>query len=814
MRQKVKKSGILLRMSFFLCTFAAAKVFENKTITHMKKFYTLAAVLLCAVTLYAETVKIDGLYYSLGNTTAQLVKDQSSDQSVYKEYTSVTIPASITYNAYTYPVTSLGTSAFEGCSNLQSVTLPASVTSLGTDAFYGCVKLGSVNLEEGLTTIGQRAFYNCNLSVVTIPSTVTSIGNKAFSGCPLTTVTWLPPTCSIGTDDSAPFYSTSSQITSFTFGNQVETIPAYLCKNMSKLETVVIPPSVTSLGQYAFMYCTSLKSINLPVTQKTLPVSFFEGCTALETIELPATLITISQDAFYGCTSLKEINLHEGLTTIGQRAFYNCKLTSVTIPSTITSMGNKAFVGCPLTSVTWKPVTCSIGSDDSAPFYSTSSKITKFTFGDQVETIPAYLCKNMSLIDTIVLPPSVSSLGQYAFMYCTSLKSINLPVTQKTLPISFLEGCTALETIELPATLITVSQDAFYGCTSLKEINLHEGLTTIGQRAFYNCKLTSVTIPSTITSMGNKAFVGCPLTSVTWNPVSCSIGSEDSAPFYSTSSKITKFTFGDKVESIPSGLCNSMSQLDTIVLPKSVTSIGQSAFKSCSMLKGVSIPASVTSIGSSAFIYCTSLKSLTFPEGIKTVATSVLEGCTALQTVVIPESVTTINQDAFYNCAALKAIYNYALTPQTITERAVQNVDKKTCILYVPMDYIDLYKAKAVWCDFLNIIGVSTGLHFEEQTVQLSYLKQDDELLYMEPLTLQVPVAPKIDGFTFLKWEVQSGDLKDGIVLKAVYTANDPTGAPKVYVNPANPAQKLIREGQVYVLRDDKLYTIQGQAVR
>ncbi len=592
--------------------------------------FLLLALVIGANTLFAETVLIDGLYYSLGSTTAQVVKDQTSDKSVYSAYITVAIPASVSYNNYTYPVTSIGTSAFEGCSNLQSVTLPSSITAIGTDAFYACAKLGDINLPEGLTTINLRAFYNCHLDTVIIPSTVTSIGNSAFKGNPLKSIVWKPKTCSIGSDDSAPFYSTSSQVTSFTFAEGVETVPAYICKNMNLLDTIVLPSSVKALGQYAFMNCLKLKSINLPVTQKTLPVSFFEGCTSLESIELPATLTTISTDAFYGCIKLAHVNLHEGLTTIGLRAFYNCHLDTVIIPSTVTSIGNSAFKGNPLKSIVWKPKTCSIGSDDSAPFYSTTSQVTSFVFGDSVQVIPSYLCKYMNRLDSIVIPPTVTSIGQSAFMYCTKLKSF------------------------------------------------------------------------------------------------------------------------------------------------------------------------------------------TFPQGIKTVATSVLEGCTALEEVFIPSSVTTINQDAFYGCSALRAIHNLAFTPQTITERAVYNVNKQTCILYVPMDYIDLYQAANVWKDFLNIIGVATDLQFDEQLVQVTYLKADADHSphYMESQHWQVPHAPRIEGFTFLRWEVQAGDLADGIVLQAVYQANNPTSNPSdVVVNPANKAQKLIRNGNVYILQDDKQYTITGTKI-
>ena len=211
-----------------------------------QKLFTFFLALIASVNaIYASDTQVDGIWYNFDNDTqtASVTYRGYSAASYDDEYSGlVIIPETVTYNGTTYSVTRIGGNAFRNCSSLTSVTIPNSVTSIGNGAFYGCSSLTSVTIPNSVTSIGNYAFYGCSsLTSVTIGKSVTSIGNYAFSKCSSLTKTnytgdvagW----CNINFDGvyaNPMFYSHNFYI------------------NDQEIKDLVIPNSVTSIGQYAF----------------------------------------------------------------------------------------------------------------------------------------------------------------------------------------------------------------------------------------------------------------------------------------------------------------------------------------------------------------------------------------------------------------------------------------------------------------------------------------------------------------------------------------------------------------------------------
>ena len=241
--------------------------------------------------------------------------------------TEIIIPGTVKYDGETYPVTSIGESAFHNCSALTSVTIPSSVTSIEWRAFSNCDKLTSVTFDENsqLTSIGEDAFAYCSaLTSVTIPSGVTSIGNSAFYNC-----------------------STLRSVT-FDKNSQLTNIGEDAFGRCGSLSGITIPASVTKIGVYAFSKCSKLSSVNFEENSKLtgIPEGMLNECGALKSIELPAGITSIGKTAFR-LTGLTSIKIPEGVTTIGEKAFMYCyALQTVTIPASVQSLANNIFTEC------------------------------------------------------------------------------------------------------------------------------------------------------------------------------------------------------------------------------------------------------------------------------------------------------------------------------------------------------------------------------------------------------------------------------------------------------------------------------------
>ena len=799
-----------------------------------------------------ETVTYNGTTYGVTSIRSRAFEDCSS-------LTSVTIPNS---------VTSIGGQAFRYCSSLTSVTIGESVTSIGAGAFYNCSSLTSVTIPESVTSIGKDAFYGCSslpvknnlryadtylveavnktLSTYSIKEGTKWVGDYAFSGCSLlTSVTIGESVTSIG---AGAFYNCSS-LTSVTIPNSVTSIGRSAFLGCSSLTSITIPNSVTSIGSDAFQYCFSLTSVTIDSesiisTNKNRDTSmgdiFGEQVTEYT---IGNSVTSIGDYAFQYCSSLTSITIGHSVTSIGGGAFFGCSsLTSVTIPNSVTSIGGQAFYGChnveTITILAKSVQELCINNLNGKLYNASLSEGNRHIIIDDKE------------ITSLIIPEQIDSISEKAFFSCTSLTSVTIPNSVTSIGDWAFDGCSSLTSVTIPNSVTSIGAGAFDGCSSLTIVTIGNGITSIEDYTFRYCSsLTSVTFGNSVTSIGFYSFLGCAfLTSVTIHNSVTSIDSDafdgcdnveritilaNSVQELCTSNLNEKLYYADLEEGNRHIIIDD-KEITSLIIPEQVNSISEKAFYRCSSLTSITIPNSVTSIEYDAFYNCENLNSIILGSGLK-----------------------EIKERAFGGSRQLYDIYCYAPEPPTAYNSSFANYNVN---LYIPCDNLKAYQMDAVFGSFkyiqcidsedvstngvvitpsTNDVTITWPTEGNADTYTIVIKKGNDVFCTLtfnaDGQLLNIAFAPgrngnhpaqyaeqATNGYRFTVTGLEEGthytyniDVKDAAdkTIKSYtgeFTTESMTAVENITTNNAN-IQKILRNGQLLILRDGVEYTIMGQ---
>lgn len=552
-------------------------------------------------TRVAPATGSDGLRYILNSA--------GTEYSVKHDYPypsgTVYIPA--VHNGL--PVTALGSSAFQGCKDIEHIVfLGNNLQTINSSAFSNCEKLESIELPEGLTTICAHPFAQCkNLKSISLPSTVTYMGMTygdhgsyigAFHECPqLENITVAEGNTIYKVDSGCLIEKETNALVT---GTKNAIIPNYITEikraafSGSGIESIHIPSSVASIGNSAFNGCSQLAEVTFEngrlETLGYTMYSMFGSCVSLEKIELPENLTGIYGWAFKDCTSLKEVIFGNNLQTIDSTAFYNCNAIEVCeIPASVTKIYATSFTGAAVSALTVAEGNTTYVKDGNCIIDITTNTLVAGTdnpvIPDYVTAIGSYAFSERN-IKSIVIPSNVQSIGSYAFNECASLQSVSFDIGSKLEVIdkNAFYNCTGLTGIMLPEKLREISTYAFAGCTALSSVTFGfsdgmlvygaSSLESIGAHAFCNTALKSFKIPKTVTSIGRNPFEHCKsLTSLTVE--------EENTTYKMVTGCLLEIATGTVV-----------SALDGATLPEDTKIIGEYAF-SYSTNSTVSIPAGV-----------------------------------------------------------------------------------------------------------------------------------------------------------------------------------------------------------------------------
>lgn len=605
-----------------------------------------------------KTLTIPALHASLGvlfNATASadagypatlktitVTKDETVEDYAFNGMTNV-----IKIDWKQEPV-SIGAYAFGDCKSLSDLNCATTmVQTIGDGAFYNCKMLSDIELSSQVTAVGASAFEGCtNLASISVTDNLVKVGENAFKG-----TAWLNAQPAGAVMLAKVFITFKGNDKIITVPDTALSIADAALKGNANVKEVIIPENVTYIGA-DLLTDTKTEKVTIPFVGPALDATnglavsyLFGGNGSVDNAYvLPATF--------------KEVVITAS-KLIPNQSFANTKyITAVTIPATVIAIGAGAFKNSTaLETINYNAAVATIATDSFA-----GTAVKKVNFGEDVKTIPAYLCTSNDNLTAITIPAAVTKIESRAFAGCYNITTVNYnAVNCNAIASDIFDYCHKLNQVNLGENVKHIPANLYsrYGGSNIKELTIPEGITSIAEGAFSNCiALTTLNFNAADCHIGDDAFTGC--------------------------NNLSKIVLGEKVTTIPSNLYAGNTAITKLDIPATVTRIDDYAFSGCSSLVEISIPDSLLNVGANitngskwydlqadgplylgkVYIgYKGSLpadNTITITSGTLAIADGVFMGNSILKDVFIPNSVSYIGVDAFKQTTATITCYSNA----------------------------------------------------------------------------------------------------------------------------------------------------------
>lgn len=469
----------------------------------------------------------------------------------------------------------------------------------------------------------------------------------------------------------------------------------------------------------------------------------------LSVIVLPKSILSIGANAFYGCAHITSIEIPESVEEIGTNAFYGCSLQTIQIPGKVRKIGSTIAVhpNAGLTSIAVDAMNPYFTSVDGVLFNKDCTELIAFPNGkggryvvaEGVKKITEAAFHRCALLTELILPETLLEIGRDAFSYCLGITQMVVPSSVAKLGAGAFSHCDKLSEItcngSTPASLETggtfenlpddfilyvpvgtvQTYENAIGWSTYKDHILEVNTYFVKTAGTLNTlipddlkySLTKLTVAGKLNGNDFKFIREMAGRDVQGNQTSGVLKELDirKASIVGSRDKYFEATFSqgyNEVDNTLGGHVFYECNLETVVLPASITSIGYAAFRG-SKISSVSIPESVGTLGVEAFYNCEELETITLPEGLRTIQAYAFSLCDNLKDVNIPETVTTIGEYAF-NCPGLKNIYCYLNAPIDLPDFVFNSTSKSSCKLHVKGNLLQTFHDNPDWSGFSTYV--------------------------------------------------------------------------------------------------------------